>query len=155
MLDVAAASERPSVGVGRFLVPLQAFVAPRDHQPVVNPFVNQPFDGALDVAEVKDHSLVVQFSSQYHIGNPAFANQSSSGIPIGEINHSEVVDKEMVHGGSGVVRLHDGGILAKIAGFSSFRGRIINANHSSKDPQFPALVLAAGQASRTGRYRQV
>ncbi|WP_268890580.1 NTP transferase domain-containing protein [Marinobacter nauticus] len=61
----------------------------------------------------------------------------------------------MVHGGSGVVRLHDGGILAKIAAFSSFRGRIINANHSSKDPQFPALVLAAGQARRMGRYKQV
>nr|WP_276512549.1 nucleotidyltransferase family protein [Marinobacter daepoensis] len=56
---------------------------------------------------------------------------------------------------SGVVRLHDGGILAKIAAFSSFWGRIINTNGIRKDPQFPALVLAAGQAARMGRFKQL
>ncbi|MGC8119309.1 nucleotidyltransferase family protein [Marinobacter sp. VGCF2001] len=60
----------------------------------------------------------------------------------------------MVHESSGVVRLHEGRILAKIAEISRFRRRIINTNPRRKDPQFPALVLAAGKASRMGRPKQ-
>src|SRR5690554_4452644 len=97
MFDAATVGQIPDEGVRGFFVPVQAFVAPGDHQAVIDAFIDDALDGAFHIAEIEHHALVVQLPAQYHVGNPAFTYQAPGRVQIGEINHGEVVDKEMIH----------------------------------------------------------
>ena len=66
--DLAAVCQGPGEMSGA-VAPCKATCAGRYHESVVYPLVDHPFDGALHVAEIEHHALLIQLAAQHDVGN--------------------------------------------------------------------------------------
>ena len=97
------------------LVELQLRCETGNQQGVIDAGVDGALEASLDFAEVEHHGLVVQLAVQFHVHDPALADQAARGIKNCAVDDSQVFDEKAGHKDSRAGRT---GILQAVgAGF--------------------------------------